>query len=368
MVLRVMGGLSAAWVALCLAGCGAEGMPAPDDRSGVQVPPPVDPNASVTPTGSIGMVPATDIPGGSDDSAASRFPSDDPAAAGAGAPPPTTGEPPVVENPPVASGACCTDGNCFCRGDDPTEISASQAGPFSFESYSQGFSPGAGVTSHTVWYPVDAEPPFAGIAIVPGFVSPESSISDWGPFLASHGIVAVTIGVPGGDQPPTRASKLMTTVDGIIAEHTRTGSPLEGKLDVTRMAVAGWSMGGGGAMIAASENPQLSAAIGFAAWGPRGAAANQVPALMFEATADILAANMSDGHYAMIPASVPKMLFEVQGSSHNVANAPENHDGIIGRYGLSWLKVFMEGDERYRQFLTAGFPSIATAKSDTNVQ
>jgi hypothetical protein len=24
---------------------------------------------------------------------------------------------------------------------------------------------------------------------------------------------------------------------------------------------------------------------------------------------------------------------------------------LIGRYGLSWMKVFLQGDERYRQFL-----------------
>ena len=30
--------------------------------------------------------------------------------------------------------------------------------------------------------------------IVPGIASPESSIQDWGPFYASHGIVAMTIG------------------------------------------------------------------------------------------------------------------------------------------------------------------------------
>jgi hypothetical protein len=42
---------------------------------------------------------------------------------------------------------------------------------------------------------------------------------------------------------------------------------------------------------------------------------------------------------------------EVQGGSHSVANDPSSTDGEIGRYGLSWLKVFLEGDERYRQFL-----------------
>ena len=89
---------------------------------------------------------------------------------------------------------------------------------------------------------------------------------------------------------------------------------------------------------------------------------------MFEATADVLAANMSDGFYRDTPASTPKMLFEVQGSSHNVANSPKNHGNVIGAYGLSWFKVFLEGDERYRQFLMRPFPSICTQKSAHNLK
>jgi hypothetical protein len=45
------------------------------------------------------------------------------------------------------------------------------------------------------------------------------------------------------------------------------------------------------------------------------------------------------------------MLFEVAGGAHSVANDPASAKGEIGRYGLSWLKVFLEDDERYRQFL-----------------
>src|SRR5690554_873891 len=48
---------------------------------------------------------------------------------------------------------------------------------------------GPGYSGATIYYPMDATPPFASIAIVPGFVSPESTIQDWGPFYASHGIV-----------------------------------------------------------------------------------------------------------------------------------------------------------------------------------
>jgi hypothetical protein len=45
------------------------------------------------------------------------------------------------------------------------------------------------------------------------------------------------------------------------------------------------------------------------------------------------------------------MLFEVRGGSHSIANSPSGGNGEVGRYGLSWLKVFLEGDERYRPFL-----------------
>jgi hypothetical protein len=92
--------------------------------------------------------------------------------------------------------------------------------------------------------------------------------------------------------------------------------------------------------------------MGLASWRPGGLFPGmQVPTLLFAGTADTLAGGQSQGFYASIPATTPKMLFEVAGGSHSVANAPSGAGGDVGRYGLSWLKVFLEGDERYRQFL-----------------
>ena len=121
-------------------------------------------------------------------------------------------------------------------------------------------------------------------------------------------------------------------------------------------------------MIAAAAHPELKAAVSFAAWAPTGGLTDRVPVLMFEGTADGLAANMSDQYYADVPATTPKMLFEVQGAPHEVANDPANSSGLIGLYGLSWFKLFIEGDVRYKPFLTAGKPSIATSKFATNVK
>ena len=270
-----------------------------------------------------------------------------------------------------------TAGDCgpaafACRGDAPTEESANgrMKGPYKVGSYTSGYKDGT-FDDATMWYPDDpaAKPPFGCVSVVPGFVSPQSSIRNWGPFLASHGIVTITIGVPGGDQPGVRATKLMSALDTCVAENERSGSPLMGKLSKDHLGVSGWSMGGGGTLIAAAANPtKLKGAVSFAAWGPSGGANNKVPALMFEATADALAAGMSDGFYRSTPETTPKMLFEVSGSSHNVANDPANHTGIIGLYGLAWWKVFLEGDERYKKFLLAPKPSIATTKFATNVK
>ena len=257
------------------------------------------------------------------------------------------------------------------RGADPTDETANgrNKGPYEVKSYTSGYKQGD-FSDATMWYPSteDAKPPFGCVAVVPGFVSPQSSIRNWGPFLASNGIVTITIGVPGSDQPNQRAMSLMSALETCKGENTREGSPIKGKLSEKHLGVSGWSMGGGGTLIAAAAHPELKAAVSFAAWGPSGGGNNKVPALMFEATADALAAGMSDGYYRAVPDSVPKMLFEVSGSSHNVANDPANHEGIIGKYGLAWWKVFMEGDMRYKKFLTAPKPDITTSKFATNVK
>lgn len=243
-------------------------------------------------------------------------------------------------------------------------------GPYATMSYTSGMRNGPSYGAATMYYPTgDAKPPFGCVTVVPGFTALQSSIRDWGPFLASHGIVTMTIDTNTTSDPPqTRAMALMDALMTCAAENDRMGSPLMGKLATDHQGVSGWSMGGGGTLIAASGNPKLKAAVSFAAWGPTGGSQNKVPVLMFEATADPLAAGMSDSFYAGTSNDVPKMLFEVSGGSHNVANSPRNSSGIIGLYGLSWWKVFMEGDQRYKQFLTAPKPSITTNKFATNVK
>lgn len=265
-----------------------------------------------------------------------------------------SGTPTSSEDDGTAEPAPTPDpGGGLIRGDAPTSESATNAGPFDVDTVTTGLRDGPQYGTQTLHVPVGAEPPFASVVVVPGFVSPESSIRAWGPFLASHGIVALTIGTnSGGDPPEVRAQALLDGIETLRAENTRSGSPVEGQMALDRFGVMGWSMGGGGTLIAANGNPELRAAVTFAAWSP-GARFGEdaVPTLLLAGSSDTLAGGQSQGFFESIPESTPKMLFEVSGGSHSIANDPRSADGQIGRYGLSWLKVFLEGDERYRQFL-----------------
>ena len=239
-------------------------------------------------------------------------------------------------------------------GDEPTSESASSAGPLTVERIPwTEFRNGPEFSGGTIWYPTDGEAPYPFVAVVPGYVSYESSIASWGPFLASHGIVTITIDTnTTGDYPATRAGALLDALKSVAAENSRSGSPLMGKLDESRQALMGWSMGGGGTLIAANRTPSLKAAISMCGWNPGGIYSRMtVPTLMFASLGDPLAGGQSQGFYSSIPDETPKMLIEAGVGDHFLANNPANLSGLIGRYGLSWLKVFLVGDGAYRKFL-----------------
>lgn len=358
---RSLGGWGSA-ACLLLGACSAPSEPEALDTEGTTstpgapTPPVVDgsspaPTAPAAPLGgSSGGTPVTSpTPGGSsEDNPAVTLPPASGSSDGNGAATPPgedDGAAPPTEAPAPGAG--------LIRGDAPTTESATNAGPFDVDTIGTGLRDGPQYGTQTLHVPVGAEPPFASVVVVPGFVSPESSIRAWGPFLASHGIVALTIGTnSGGDPPEARAQALLDGIETLRAEDTRSGSPLEGQMALDRFGVMGWSMGGGGTLIAANGNPELRAAVSFAAWSPGARfAEDTVPTLLLAGSSDTLAGGQSQGFFESIPEATPKMLFEVSGGSHSIANDPRSADGQIGRYGLSWLKVFLEGDERYRQFL-----------------
>jgi dienelactone hydrolase len=247
-------------------------------------------------------------------------------------------------------------------GPAPTSDSATGKGTCTVQQYTMGIPTAADYVTPTIYYPTDCPGPLPGVVIIPGFTEVQAQIAQWGTFLASHGFAVMMIDSAAsgaantGVLPPSRASGLEEGVKTLQGENMRSGSALNGKLDVSRMAVMGHSMGGGGTLLAATATPALKAAIGLCPWNPGGKyPMDTVPTLFFDGTGDILVPPAdATAEYQSIPTTTHKVYAEFNGGSHFVANTPLGGaatDKVVARIGLSWLEVYVVGDTRYQQFI-----------------
>lgn len=278
-------------------------------------------------------------------------------------PPPTPDpEPDPDQNPP-----CEVDCD-FTRGPDPTAgaLEAS-SGPYTVSSIDVSRSV-SGFGGGTIYYPQGTTGRMGAIAVVPGFLSAESSIQWWGPRLASHGFVVITIATNSGwDQPASRESQLGAALDYVIAQSNSSNSPISAMVDPNRVAAMGWSMGGGGSLRLASGG-RLVAAIPLAPWHSGSNNFNQIatPTMIIACENDSTApvASHASPFYNLIPASTEKAFLEINNGGHSCANGGGSNGGLLGKYGVSWMKRFIDNDTRYSQFLCGPNHAANTAISE----
>jgi len=250
----------------------------------------------------------------------------------------------------VAVGPSATAGaqsNPYQRGPAPTAASIQTNGTFAVATTTVPRQSNFG--GGTIYYPTDtSQGTFGGIAVMPGFLSPQALISWTGPRLASHGFVVFTL-EPNSvlDFPNGRAAQMRAALTYL----TQTSS-VRSRVDSTRLAVMGHSMGGGGALEAARDNPSLQAAVPLQPWdlfvnfsGVR------VPTMIVGAQNDAIAGvgSHAEPFYNQIPASSEKAYLELAGEGHLVGLSAGN--ATQARLSLAWLKRYVDNDTRYEQFI-----------------
>ncbi|WP_139984383.1 alpha/beta hydrolase family protein [Nocardioides litoris] len=250
------------------------------------------------------------------------------------------------------------------RGPAPTSTSiAATRGPFAVSQYSVSDLASRGFGSGTVSYPTStAEGTFGVVAISPGYTASESSISWLGPRLASFGFVVITFNTNSRyDQPDARGDQLLAALDHVVAD-SRTAS----RVDRTRQAVVGHSMGGGGTLEAAVTRPSLEAAVGLTPWNlDKTWPEVQAAALEIGAEDDSVAPVGSHAipFWTSLTSAERRAYLELAGASHF---APNTANATIASYTVAWLKRFVDDDTRYEQFLTPG-PRPTGAISDYRI-
>jgi dienelactone hydrolase len=262
----------------------------------------------------------------------------------------TTGGPATVQ-----PGSCCPDGQCLCHGDAPAALSG-DPGPYTPMSYDLT---GVGC----IYYPTDAQPPFAAVAIADGFGGSGGcdsvQVGQWGPLYASHGIAAMIVDTGSGAQPDARGDVLLRSIAALEAENERNDGPLYGKL-AGRYGTSGFSMGGGGSSYASSADPTLSTSVSIMPWGVA-ADGGKVPTLVICGASDGVEPCSAYGAklYAGIDASVPKMRVTIASDANG---QPSADNGNSGAYALAFQKVFLEGDQRWRALLVGAKSDETTIK------
>ena len=256
-----------------------------------------------------------------------------------------------------SSTAVAQTANPYQRGPNPTVASLqASTGPYatSTTSVSDLATPGFGAANVT--YPTTtADGTFGAVAISPGFTASESTIAWLRPRLASQGFVVISFETNSRyDQPASRGDQLLAALDWLTST-----SSLRTRVDGSRLAVMGHSMGGGGTLEAAKDRPSLQAAIGLTPWNTDKTWPEvRTPALMIGAENDSVApvASHAIPFYTSLPSTLDKAYLELNGASHFAPNTPNT---TIASTSIAWLKRFVDDDTRYEPFLCPS-PSAAT--------
>lgn len=253
----------------------------------------------------------------------------------------------------------------YQKGPNPTASALERTGSFSTGSSSVSSLSASGFGGGNLYYPT-ASGTYGAIALCPGFTATSSSLAWLGPRLASHGFVVLIIDTNSTlDQPDSRGRQLKAATDYLVAQNSRTGSPIRGKVDTSRLAVGGHSMGGGGTLEAIRDNPSYKAGMPLAPWNTTKSFSRiTVPTLIIGGSADTVAPDGSHSipFYTSIPSSTAKIFMELRGGSHFF---PQTSDPNVSRFAISWYKRWLDLDTRYSTFLNTR-PST-TAVSDFRV-
>jgi triacylglycerol lipase len=263
----------------------------------------------------------------------------------------------------------CTTNCGYETGANPNlDFLQASLGPQTFATTSVSSSVD-GFGGGTVYYPTSLNEELATISIAPGFTNTRSAIEWWGPILASHGFVVITIDTNSRfDQPESRSRQLDSALSYLITQGNSANGPLSGLIDENRLATMGFSMGGGGALRSASRN-RLSATVPLAPWNTGGNSFNEieVPTMIMGCQNDGTApvGSHARAFYNTIPANTDKAYLEISGGPHNCATGQATETRpLISTYGISWLKRFLDKDARYNQFLCGPNHTANNAISD----
>lgn len=213
---------------------------------------------------------------------------------------------------------------CFGGGSptDPDEDGQALTNPGSFEicSYETNLE-NDGYASARMTYPCDLSGgAIPATTLTGGFTNTKEQMEWLAEHLSSHGYAVLTmtpnntLGVP----PGWRDAQFGGFAE-LEDENSRAGSPLQGKIDLDKRNLMGFSMGGGGVILAAEEMGDApTSSIALAPWlGGYTVDYSKIDApMMILGSENDELAYYSEDYYAQLPSNLERGLAIYAGGSH----------------------------------------------------
>jgi dienelactone hydrolase len=192
-----------------------------------------------------------------------------------------------------------------------------------------------------------------------GFINTKDQMYWLADHLTSQGFIVITM-TPTNifGTPPTWATAHKAGITTLKNEMSRSRSPIRGKVDLSKLGVMGFSMGGGGALLAAGElKTQIKTAVPLAPFLT--ATQPNYPAITAKtfvmAGASDTTANPSSvaSYYQTLPNAITRALATYRGATHLdwIGSGNKARQARFKTMITSWLKVHLVGDSAYATYL-----------------
>jgi dienelactone hydrolase len=217
--------------------------------------------------------------------------------------------------------------------------------------------PRAGVTGFgggTVYAPRGTGTARLGaVVITPGYLGSKSDMAWYARDLAAQGHVVFTIDtLAPDDYTDKRSAEMLAAVDYLTGS-----SSVSARVDPARIALIGYSMGGGGALQATESHPAIKAAVALMPFDlpadPASDATTRTypgitsPTLIITGQRDQVATASTFGKpmYDALPASTPRQYVELAAANHSFGQKTRNI--TILRVVSDFLERYLDGDASY---------------------
>lgn len=230
-------------------------------------------------------------------------------------------------------------------------------GPYTVKTITQ--YPGSSqYASAVIYYPeMAATHPVPATTLCAGYLGDKEDMAWLAQRIASHGIIVINFDPADSSStlPKTWANGHKACLATLRAENERLESPLYHRIDTERLCLAGYSMGGGGALLAAADSgAEVSNVVALHPWLEPVPVrfAVSCPVLMFGGTMDTgTTTYMIETILMALPGTADALFIEVMNAEHIDPLNQGNFHELYSNFIIAWLQYYAAGRTDYLPYL-----------------